>query len=356
METAIAKRRERITCDEEERLKYGYDLATYFRYDDNNKTTATVIDNQNTPHISLTFGNTATIWRINRGLKRSKEKGFKLDITDGTWGNSNQEEILDNIETEVILKVSDTCDILIVKAIDLPEHNSEDFLITFQYALERAICAVYKLETNELTSERIGDGKSLLFWETAEGGAGVLSQILEDPKAFQKLADAALDICHFKVPKENCTQACYQCLLTYQNQFDHPQLNRHLIRSFLEKLKVSTLNRNSQGSTRQEKYQELLHQTDPNSEFERIVLKEIYQQGKQLPDSAQEFIPEVNCKPDFIYKKQRIAIFCDGSVHDSLARQQQDKIKRENLEWELGYIVISLRYDENWREKLNFLK
>ncbi|WP_196514232.1 hypothetical protein [Nostoc sp. WHI] len=78
-------------------------------------------------------------------------------------------------------------------------------------------------EADELDSERMGDGKSLLFREAAEGGVGVLSQLLEKPDAFQKIADAALDICHFKETKDSCVQACYEYLLSYRNQFDHVQ-------------------------------------------------------------------------------------------------------------------------------------
>jgi len=37
MDTMITRRRERITCDEEERLKYGYNLTTHFRYADGKK-------------------------------------------------------------------------------------------------------------------------------------------------------------------------------------------------------------------------------------------------------------------------------------------------------------------------------
>lgn len=120
-------------------------------------------------------------------------------------------------------------------------------------------------------------------------GAGVLSQILDNPLSFQTLAEAALEICHFKEPKPSCTNACYECLLSYRNQFDHPLLNRHLIRDTLEKLTHSTLNRSSGILSRDEEYQQLLAQTDPNSELERVVLKAIYDRGMKLPDAAQFF-------------------------------------------------------------------
>lgn len=265
METMITRRRERITCDEEERLKYGYNVTTHFRYAPQKQETATVSAQDGTQLLRLTYGETASIWRINRGLRRNKqERGFKLDVATGRWGDPDNDQALDNLHTEVNLMVDDTCNILMVEPLNIPTGNGEAFLATFQYALERAIQAVYKLEADELTSERLGQGRHLLFWEAAEGGAGVLSQILEDPQAFGRLARAALDICHFQQEKESCTQACYQCLLSYRNQFDHPLLNRYLTRSLLDQLSLSVISRHAVGGSREEQYQQLLKQSDPN--------------------------------------------------------------------------------------------
>ena len=242
--------------------------------------------------MELTYGDTADVWRINRGLKNSQE---------------------------------------------------------------RAIQGVYKLEENELASERLGQGQYILFWEASEGGAGVLSQILEDKNALQKLASEALDICHFTQPKESCSQACYECLLSYRNQFDHPLLNRNLIRPYLERLTNSNIDRHSQGNSREAQYQKLLAQTDPNSDFEREFLAELYQQGIKLPDSAQMLIPEVNVKPDFVYTDAKVAIFCDGSIHDHPEQQESDRIQRENLKYTNIFYVLIFRYDEDWRSQLNIL-
>ncbi|MDD1438200.1 very short patch repair endonuclease, partial [Dolichospermum sp. ST_sed10] len=63
-----------------------------------------------------------------------------------------------------------------------------------------------------------------------------------------------------------------------------------------------------------------------------------------------------NCKPDFIYKDEKTAIFCDGSVHDSPEQKKQDQIERDNLKYNAGYQTLILRYDDNWREKLEVLK
>jgi superfamily II DNA/RNA helicase len=352
METAITRRRERITCDEEERLKYGYNITTHFRYA-NSKQSATVQTAEGKPLLGLTYGATAEIWRINRGLKKNTdERGFKLDTKTGFWGDP-REQATDSLHTQVNLMVNDTCNVLVVKPLSVPAENKEAFVTTLQHTLKTAIQAVYKLEADELDCERLGEGKYLLFWEAAEGGAGVLAQLLEQPEAFQQVADAALDICHFNQPKESCVQACYECLLSYRNQFDHALINRHYIKPFLDQLLASHVI--SEGISREDLYQQLLQQTDPNSEFERIVLKEIYQRGYKLPDAAQEFIPEANCKPDFLYKEDAIAIFCDGSAHDHPQRRLLDEIERDNLRYNTHYNLLSLRYDEDWQAKLSIL-
>ena len=353
METMLTKRRERITCDEEERLKYGYNVTTHFRFESQKRELATVVSENGTKLLEMTYGDTANIWRINRGLRSSQERGFKLDSSTGNWGDPKSAEDLDTLNAEVHLMVEDVCNVLLIKPLFLPKDSSEEFLASFQYAMERAIQAVYKLEENELASERLGKGQYLLFWEASEGGAGVLSQVLENSMAFQQLAREALDICHFVHEKESCTRACYECLLSYRNQFAHRLLNRHAIHDYLNQLTKSTTNRHRQGMSREDHYQQLCAQTDPSSALEREFLDELYHQGLKLPDSAQELILKVNVKPDFLYRDAKLAVFCDGSVHDHEEQREQDRITRENLRYTAGYSVFVIRYDDNWKGKMS---
>lgn len=359
METMLTRRRERITCDEEERLKYGYNVTTHFRFEQQKQELATVTAENGTKLLEIIYGDTANIWRINRGLRSSqnssRERGFKLDSATGTWGDPKSNEDLTTLQNEVHLMVEDVCNVLLIRPLNIPVQNTESFLASFQYAMERAIQAVYKLEENELASERLGQGQYLLFWESSEGGVGVLSQILENPTAFQALAREALDICHFIHEKESCTKACYECLLSYRNQFDHSLLDRHIVREYLEQLMTSTINRHIKGMSREDQYHQLRAQTDPNSAFEREFLDELYKQGIKLPDSAQEMISVRNVKPDFIYRDAKVAIFCDGSIHDHPEQQEQDRIARENLKYVENYSVLVFRYDDDWRVMLNIL-
>jgi very-short-patch-repair endonuclease len=362
MDTMSTRRRERITCDEEDRLKTGYQINTYFRFAKERKEAAIVMGVDGTSLLKLTYGETAEMMRLNHGLRSTKERkedwGFKLDTGTGQWvASSAQTNSSANIETDVHLLVKDTSNILLIEVSELPEQNPEAFTATLQYALARSIQNLYKLESAELGTERLGEkGNQILFWEAAEGGAGVLSQILEDPKSFQRLANAAQEVCHFHQDKDSCAQACYECLLSYSNQWDHALLNRHSISGFLEQLRGSRLDRHAAGISREEQYQKLLSQTDPNSDYERVVLEAIYQQGIKLPDTAQLLVKEANCKPDFVYSTQKLAIFCDGSVHDSPEQRKRDEIIRENLQYVAGYSVLTFHYQDKLNAKLAELK
>ncbi|NBO30979.1 MAG: DEAD/DEAH box helicase [Cyanobacteria bacterium WB6_1B_304] len=357
LETMLTQRRERITCDEEERIKHGYRITNHFRFSPQSQHHAQVHDQDGKLLLQLTYGSSATLWRLNRGLLSERDRrGFHLNKVTGQW-DPKDEDVQDpyHRETEVNLLVENTANVLLLKPIVTPQTNPEGFLASLQYALSQAIQAIYKLEEAELDSERMGQGQYLLFWESSEGGAGVLSQIVNTPHAFQVLAKEALEICHFSpgFEKETCGQACYQCLLSYRNQWDHSILDRYLIREFLQTLTTSTLSREYAGESREKKYQHLRAQTDPNSSLEREVLDEMYHQGLRLPDSAQHYIAEVQVKPDFFYdcEHYQIAIFCDGSVHDTPEQRNSDRITRSALE-AAGYAVIVLRYDEDWKSKL----
>ncbi|MGK7949519.1 MAG: hypothetical protein AB4368_12145 [Xenococcaceae cyanobacterium] len=137
MDNAIARRTNRITCDQEERLKYGYKLITHFRYAQDKQQVAIVTANDGTELLRLSYGETAEIWRINQGLTRSKEKGFKLDTTSGEWVSKEQNQSTETeaVDTNVHLMVKDTSNILMIEPQALPQKDTEAFIITLQYTL-----------------------------------------------------------------------------------------------------------------------------------------------------------------------------------------------------------------------------
>ena len=108
-------------------------------------------------------------------------------------------------------------------------------MASLQPAIKNAIQALYQLEDNELAAEPLPDWDNrrlILLYESAEGGAGVLRQLVSDPQAIKNVARKALELCHFDPDSgedlrhapgasEICEAACYDCLMSYSNQPDH---------------------------------------------------------------------------------------------------------------------------------------
>ncbi|NJM06309.1 DUF1998 domain-containing protein [Candidatus Gracilibacteria bacterium] len=253
MTTMSTQAVERITCEEEERLRTGFKISSHYqfarlggvlrRFD-----AETV--GLNGSSLGLSYGPTATIWRINHGWHSARQEGFALDLRSGKWGGKpggddlGEEDSLagESVRQGIRIVVRDTRNLLVVLPAPAASAN-EALMASLQYALQRGIAATFQLEEQELNSELLGDGpqRRIVYWEAAEGGAGVLRRLVEEPDALARVAQAALEICHFD-PQSGvedadkageCVRACYRCLLSYSNQPSHNLLHRHLIREQL---------------------------------------------------------------------------------------------------------------------------
>lgn len=102
LQNVSTKRREKINSDEEERRRLGYQVQTGVRFAEHGGRpscrTATIeadgADGDGTEALAaLTYGQAATLWRINLGENRRKNRdqfGFVLDIERGYWARSEQ--------------------------------------------------------------------------------------------------------------------------------------------------------------------------------------------------------------------------------------------------------------------------
>ncbi|MGL4503832.1 MAG: hypothetical protein ACRCU2_32525, partial [Planktothrix sp.] len=63
-----------------------------------------------------------------------------------------------------------------------------------------------------------------------------------------------------------------------------------------------------------------------------------------------------NCKPDFLYHKSQLAIFCDGSVHNNPDQRKKDQRIRDDLQYLSNYSPFTIRYDDNLSDKIAELK
>jgi ATP-dependent helicase YprA (DUF1998 family) len=361
-------RRERITSDEEERRRLGYEVTTQFRFapspgGQKRILEAIVQDEKNSPLIRMIFAPTAELYRINSGWRFRKEKGFLIDIEEGNWlKGSDMDEDDSGPESVghpdiVRLFVRDSHNLLLLYPLEPALAKDEDLQASLQYCLQRGMEQIFQIEESEINSERIGSSSSraILFWEASEGGVGVLRRLIEERDALSKITMAALERCHFDPEtlsdlKSDCFRACYECLLSYGNQRDYPRLNRHSVKDFLVKLSKGSVFLRKGGRDYEDHYRWLRSLTDSRSELERKFIDHLYQTKRRLPDEGQKFLKDYYSNPDFFYEPN-VCVFCDGSVHDEPRQKEKDRVTRQELK-DLGYRVIVIRYDQDIEEQI----
>lgn len=375
MTTVRGKRVERITCDEEERTREGYDLALQYRFA-NGADGLPIFEQARTKLAGgeeladLLVAPQADLWRVNRRWRRSEQKGFTLEATTGYWAKKPGEEGPQDIESTQLITgvqpfVHDTRNLLLLQMDASPyKDRAEDFLASISYALQRGMQMLFQVEEQEIAVTRIGDNdqRRILFWEAAEGGNGIWPRLLQEPEAFSKVAREALSICHFDpesgedvAKPDSCSRACYRCLLSYANQIDHSKLDRFLIRDYLTSLQKSITSRIAKGRSYEDQYKWLMEKHDPKSSLEAEFLKKLFESKHRLPDRAQ-YRPEqgVYCEADFYYDRdglRGVAVFVDGPTHDEAAQKQKDDEQRSRLD-NLGYRVLVIRYDRSIADQI----
>ncbi|MFQ5740510.1 MAG: DEAD/DEAH box helicase [Acidobacteriota bacterium] len=368
LQNVSTRRRDRINSDEEERLRLGYEIRTGIRFAEPHGRPArrmAEILHPDGPLADLTYGHAATLWRINLGWMRRRDRqqyGFILDTENGYWHRNTQaveddrDDPYSQSQLRVIPFVEDRKNCILFK----PRMNlSEIQMASLQSALKNAIQVVYQLEDNELVAEPLPnrDHRNLiLFFESAEGGAGVLRHLLDDPRALATVASRALEICHFdpetgedlkRAPRahEDCEAACYDCLMSYVNQMDHRLLDRQTVRGVLLDLMRARVEASPVELSRPEHLRRLLHLCD--SELEKKFLHYLEERQYRLPSAAQRLLEGFGTRPDFLYQDSLALIYVDGPPHDYPERKQRDQQQTDRLE-DAGYTVIRFGHHDAW--------
>ena len=265
---------ERITANDEERQRQGFDLQTTFQWairDNVSDARRAIASDPQGAIVQLQYGSGATITRLNKGLRRranQKELGFMIDPITGYWAKNEpeEEEIADPTTSHrqrIVPSVRDYKNALLLKPTN--EDLSQAALATIQYALLRGIETVFQLEEGEILAEPMpirDDRSGYLFYEATEGGAGVLVRLVTEPERLARVAQSALSIMHFVIGRDatlptevseladtlgtTCVAACYRCLMSYYNQPDHEIIDRRSVeaRSLLLRLAHSTTSAN----------------------------------------------------------------------------------------------------------------
>ena len=417
MASVSTKKVERISSNEEERQRLGYEVRTGYtfarrRSGQVDAVRATVLADGGGGLVELTYAPTATLTRLNLGWSHQRDRGsdgFHLDLASGRWVGEQKDEI-DPMTGEAVAPddphaagtavalvvpfVEDRRNALIVRPSGLLPIDDDEaragLIASLQSAVAVAIRERYQLEESELASvalptSAVDERDAFLLYEAAEGGAGVLRRLVEDPTAFAECARIALKRCHF-VPddsaphgwrdvghapgrREDCEAACYDCLLSYGNQPDHRRLDRKdrggsglfsaLVRLAtsvtsvaqpLEELEapaalIAAEGGGSAGAPVDRAQQLEALRKGCSSDTERAFLDLLERQDRRLPDAGQRPILGGRALTDFLYQRngaKSAVVFIDGHPHCDAAQQDADRLVTEDAS-DAGHRVIRFR-------------
>lgn len=372
MQNVSTRRRDRISSDEEERVRQGFELQSGVHFESRDGRPARrrgTVRAGGEQVATLDYGAAATVWRINLGWARRADRdqlGFVLDVQNGYWA-TNEQAVVDDpadpmseAKRRVIPYVEDHRNSLLIEP---SEPLSLEAMASLQAALKRGVEAIYQLEESELAAEALptaADRRVLLLYEAAEGGAGVLRRLLDDATALGRVAREALEICHFDSDtgadrgaaphaEERCEAACYDCLLSYSNQRDHRLLDRFAVREVLLRLARAEVDAAPGPAPPDVHLAQLLRLCD--SQLEREWLQEVHSRGLRLPSHAQRLVAACRVRPDFHYTEQQAVVFVDGPDHDDPHQAERDRVVTECLE-NAGYDVVRFHHAqrEHWGE------
>ncbi|MDR1742187.1 MAG: DEAD/DEAH box helicase [Synergistaceae bacterium] len=361
IETVETERVERITANDEERKRQGFELQTTYRGTQAEQAAEVVCGGELCA--SLSWFPSARLWRINKGWRRRKNKnqlGFFINPMTGRWSKEDSPDELTDDEAEdkasnktppqhIVPYVEDHKNIVTLKP---ARELSPKAFATVQAALEAGMERVFQIENSELAVEPLPNAderRVFLFYESAEGGAGVLQNLREKPGAMALVARNALEIMHYKVPDgaftrdsleegdkgANCVAGCYSCLLSYYNQTEHDLIDRKNAEAldFLAALANSEVHPVGTGAEEKDAGED----GSPLSRWTQLLRA----RSCNMPDELSKKTKVGTI--DAYYKDARTAVFI-GSVGEDVRSYLRDK----------GLRVVLFPYDEDgWEDVLS---
>ena len=161
---------ERITANNEERVRQGFDIQTVFTWptiDGRVQVASAEFKCGGKSLLTLQYANSAEISRLNKGLKRRRDQtvlGFKIDPRTGYWAKSEDEsdksdsppDAVDPVR--IVPIVRDRKNALLLR-FQNPDKFEPETIATIQHALMRGLEVVYQIEEGEILGEPLPERK-----------------------------------------------------------------------------------------------------------------------------------------------------------------------------------------------------
>jgi hypothetical protein len=377
MPDMLARRRQGITADEEERQRLGYVIEPHYDAGSEIRRFEAVSEGEH-PLVSLAYEHNGHLIVVNRG-ERPREagelpKGFSLCTACNSWllgeealakhaanGEGGQcprgakpKDVVSGIE----LFTDSNNDVVSVEC-PLPDYvlpnDAEAFYVSLLHTLIQGLAVALNLDASEMggfLAPHPDDPlqQRIVLYETTEGGAGAALALTQRPR-FAQVVERGLEILH--EDEEGCEKACYECLCTFYNQQHHEILDRHLVLPLLRSLRDAELRPDVEATEDNDWFHgddwfQLLYNSCQSS-FERRVLEQIMERGLPLPTDSQRTIYDKEGVPvasaDFFYETRKLVIFVVGPSHEKDYVASADKEKRKKVK-ALGYRVLAIRHSQ----------
>jgi hypothetical protein len=287
--------------------------------------------------------------RCRRWLLSDAEEQDHVD-EDNPSGSCPAGGGIEDIRTGIVLFAEGRHDVVALDVTVPPTVDGNAFAKSLGNALIEGFEVAFSSDESEVSgyvfpSTEEG-GVRLLFYEKEEGGVGLLHHFV-DADAWQRVALRAVELLHIDPTtgaeqRGACVKACYDCLLSFYNQFDHQVLDRNVALPFLRRLATgATLDLTGPA----ERWAQLLASADG---AEETVLDALRRRNCPPPAAQHEVVRDpvgiAIAEADLTWPG-KIVVFVDGDPHRWEHIKQHDKSQRQRLKG-LGYKVVAIDMDE----------
>ncbi len=363
---AVARRSGRISADEEERMRRGFDVRPYYRLGPT--TFQGRLTSSDSEIASVTGSRQGELLLVNHGFRASEEVGFRYCERCRSWiaSEGGEEAHVDetgrnrcpaggteeDIHREVLLYVHGVHDLVTIE-VPVPPDDGEKFGWSLAYALLGGFQVAFCAAGSELGAHLFHvpgptTRTRVLLYETDEGGTGLLHNLWE-ADAWQRTARRALELLHVdpetgEEAEGACEKACYDCLLSYYNQQYHDVLDR---RAVIEALRRMT---SAEFSVQEDTADVTWTALRRNAEgAEPTVIDELERRGFPFPVGQHSVVRDANglaiAEADLLYP-DRIVVWVHGSPH------HQEHVQRRDADQETRLRAAGFRVVTIWPERL----